>query len=689
MQNSNSNKYELLAQTMLDEIGYVVDPENSELLYVNDTLLNLYGLTREEIIGQKYFNLICGGTKPCDFCKNFDLSKVKENSFSKIYHYNQYNKLHLALKVKYQVIDGKRYLIATGIDISTEYNKRNELELLSNLDRNIIKCANTLLSKSGQSMFDLMQILTDYYNASRAYIYQINSDNISADCIVEYYADPNATHNIDKTIPFGEDLSLTKLLYKNDYVYSDNLSDTLGEDSIEYKILNSKGVSNFLIIPLKKNDKFFGFIGVDGLTANQNEPKLLMSVTAFVVDNIYKNKALEELEKTKLQLDDTYELSQTIAECAKFLLEDEGTENSINALLKTVTEFYGSEVAYIFEIDSNERVLRNNFSYISPGSNFIKIEDIDQNDLLDWVEVVKERNMFHLSDVETLKNAVEYEFLKSLGVNSMLLVPLTRDGKRTGILGCDNLTKNFDRPDLLHTLSGFIMNDVEKKELISELEVLSYTDKLTGLYNRNFYLQIIENKKSNPASEMGVIFADVNGLKKANDNLGHEYGDTLLKWCANYLKKNINTAICRIGGDEFVCFCENIPEIEFELCVSSMRSELKKMSHQCMSIGSPLHAWTLYTLHYYKQEHSAYFMFFIRNVCLVQFFLLFSLFNAFFYILFKKIYHCPLTAPKFSPLSQVKLVLFIQPKITIPNFPQRALQAVRHTSPSFLIPHFG
>lgn len=587
MSDSILNKYQQLANSMLDEIGYIVDPVTSEFLYVNDVLLKLHGLSAQDAIGQKYQHIICGEDFPCDYCKSFDLSNISDNSFSNAYHYNPHKDLHLALKVKFENIAGRKCIVATGVDISSENNKKQELELLSNLDKNIIKCANTLLSKSGQSMNELMQILSDYYGAARAYIYEADYSTMQGNCIVEYYSsNENAKRKVAKVFPIQNQEKWHEFLSTNDYLFSDDIKKTFGTDSGEYQILSDSDVDNFLIIPLKKAGKFFGFMGVDGLTANFSEPKLLMSVAAFVVDNIYKNKALGELEKTRNQLHESFELSQTIAECAKFLLEDDGTDSSITALLKTVSEFYDSEVAYIFELDPNERILRNSYNYIRENSGFVPIEDIDQDTLIDWVELVKERNMFHLEDVESLQNAQEYDFLKSVGVKSMLLVPLVRDGKRTGVLGCDNLSKNFRRADLLHTLSGFIMNDVQKKELINELEELSFTDKLTGLYNRNYYLHLIENKKIIPANEMGIIFADVNGLKKANDNLGHEYGDILLKWCSKYLMKNLNSPVCRIGGDEFVCFCENIPERDFELIVSSMRSELKKMPHQCMSIGS-------------------------------------------------------------------------------------------------------
>lgn len=585
MSDNNSNKYEELAKSVLEEIGYVVDPISAEALYVNDKLLNLHGFTQEEAVGIKYFKLVCEGDEPCDYCKTFDLSKLEEDNYSKIYHYNNVTKQHLALKVKYENINDNKCLIATGIDISDENSKRKELEMLSKVDKLIIKCANTLLKDSSESLNELMGILTGYYKASRAYIYELSYTTMTAHCIVDFYADENAKQTLKRDIPFDKDLKWTKFLFENDYLFTEDIAKTFGTNSKEFVALEALEISNFLLIPLKKNGKFFGFIGVDDLKVNKDDAKLLTSVSAFVVDSIYKNKALRELEKTKTELDVTFEVSQTLAKCAQFLLEDEGSAKSINQLLKTIAEFYGCEVSYIFELDEEDE-LKNNYTQVIDNNKFTPLEEIDKETLRSWVDLVKEKNMFFTKDIELLEKGPDYDFLKEVGVNSILLVPLVRDNKVTGLLGCDNLSKNFEQTNLLHILSGFIMNDVEKKELINELEVLSFTDKLTSLYNRNYYLHLIEQHKAIPPSQMGIIFADVNGLKKANDNLGHEYGDILLKWCAKYLKEHLNSSICRIGGDEFVCFCENIPERDFEFCINSMRSELEKKPHQCMSIGS-------------------------------------------------------------------------------------------------------
>lgn len=91
-----------------------------------------------------------------------------------------------------------------------------------------------------------------------------------------------------------------------------------------------------------------------------------------------------------------------------------------------------------------------------------------------------------------------------------------------------------------------------KYDIISSL---AYSDGLTGLGNRTAYLEQIEAHASGETgiSQLGIVFLDVNNLKKVNDNQGHEKGDELItiasKIIANSFGKHGKSY--RIGGDEF------------------------------------------------------------------------------------------------------------------------------------------
>ena len=57
---------------------------------------------------------------------------------------------------------------------------------------------------------------------------------------------------------------------------------------------------------------------------------------------------------------------------------------------------------------------------------------------------------------------------------------------------------------------------------------LSFFDMLTGLYNRNRYIERLEAYKQVQDQQIGAIYIDLNGLKKVNDEQGHRAGDELI-----------------------------------------------------------------------------------------------------------------------------------------------------------------
>ncbi|HKR39086.1 MAG TPA: GGDEF domain-containing protein [Paraburkholderia sp.] len=83
-------------------------------------------------------------------------------------------------------------------------------------------------------------------------------------------------------------------------------------------------------------------------------------------------------------------------------------------------------------------------------------------------------------------------------------------------------------------------------------------DALTGLPNRRRLLTVIDALDARAASEsqrrVALLFADIDGIKRVNDELGHSAGDALLRRIAESLGEVTRQSdlLARVGGDEFV-----------------------------------------------------------------------------------------------------------------------------------------
>jgi diguanylate cyclase (GGDEF)-like protein len=90
-----------------------------------------------------------------------------------------------------------------------------------------------------------------------------------------------------------------------------------------------------------------------------------------------------------------------------------------------------------------------------------------------------------------------------------------------------------------------------------ELLHAALTDPLTGCHNRRFLEQVMHRELQRHARfnlPLSLLFIDVDRFKAINDSLGHDVGDRVLRYVAQFLKRNVREAdyVFRWGGDEFI-----------------------------------------------------------------------------------------------------------------------------------------
>ncbi len=113
----------------------------------------------------------------------------------------------------------------------------------------------------------------------------------------------------------------------------------------------------------------------------------------------------------------------------------------------------------------------------------------------------------------------------------------------------------------------YILDDItEEYRHAEKIEHMALTDAMTGFENRRAYeAKISELENSGIPDDLIYISFDVNGLKKANDDLGHDAGDELIKsaaWCIRKCYGKYGNTY-RTGGDEFIAII-NMDEEEFK-----------------------------------------------------------------------------------------------------------------------------
>jgi diguanylate cyclase (GGDEF)-like protein len=148
---------------------------------------------------------------------------------------------------------------------------------------------------------------------------------------------------------------------------------------------------------------------------------------------------------------------------------------------------------------------------------------------------------------------------------SFMIVPVVLHKKVVGVINVseketDNFTDAaFTQVDL-KILSRIVHQaaiSIENASYYQELEFLTRTDSLTGLYNHRYFVQAMDREIERARRyerPLSVIMIDVDDFKSFNDTYGHLEGDHLLKRMSKAMRKVARDVdiCCRYAGDEFV-----------------------------------------------------------------------------------------------------------------------------------------
>ncbi len=95
-------------------------------------------------------------------------------------------------------------------------------------------------------------------------------------------------------------------------------------------------------------------------------------------------------------------------------------------------------------------------------------------------------------------------------------------------------------------------------QMLIQISELAHKDSLTGVYNRRYFVELLEEYLQK--GDSGSLFMmDLKNLKQVNDRYGHQVGDEVLeKFGHVLLTQGDKTISCRIGGDEFCLFCKEV-----------------------------------------------------------------------------------------------------------------------------------
>lgn len=297
----------------------------------------------------------------------------------------------------------------------------------------------------------------------------------------------------------------------------------------------------------------------------------------YIASTSEQNWEMYQLLKKKTEIEERLSISMTLNQCVKALSSDVDIDVAINNLLGVINEYFKGDRSYIFEISEDGKTLKNTYEYVNEGvsAQIENLQAVPIDVISVWMECFQKDEVYFMSNLEQENGFESYDMLQEQQVDRLLAVPLKKKKKIIGFLGVDNPRTHYDDATLLSSIQYFIINSLERRERQQQLEDLSYRDMLTGLYNRNKYIMVVESYAGEKLHNVGVAYIDLNGLKKMNDVHGHEAGDALICKAASAITAVFPGCAFRVGGDEFVVAEDEIAEEQFLKKIDQLHEEME------------------------------------------------------------------------------------------------------------------
>ena len=294
------------------------------------------------------------------------------------------------------------------------------------------------------------------------------------------------------------------------------------------------------------------------------------------------------------------EIASSVLDTCIILRGADDFVKAMGTVVRNIREMCMAQHCCVVMVDKLERKVSLLAESLARDSKLLGIEPYLTDDFYDiadsWEETIAGSNCIIAKNEDEMeiireRNPKWYKSLTDAMVESIVLFPLKSGKNLLGYMWALNFEpENAGKIKETLEMTTFILaSEIANHLMVDRLRLLSSRDLLTGVMNRNEMNNLVDRLSKGieeDAVSIGVIFADLNGLKTVNDNEGHPAGDTLLRDAADSLREVFNEEeIFRAGGDEFCVLIKNISDAQLAMRVGELRQAADKYTRVSFAIG--------------------------------------------------------------------------------------------------------
>ncbi|GIW22173.1 MAG: diguanylate cyclase [Candidatus Sericytochromatia bacterium] len=317
--------------------------------------------------------------------------------------------------------------------------------------------------------------------------------------------------------------------------------------------LNEQGIKNFNLINYK-GENIFKFIDKEYIERFKDDINSL-NKKSFI--NPCEYRFIKENDKSFPCILHMNKISKSIIRC---FISDISKLRTTEIALKESEELYSLTLRGINDGFWDWNIEKNKIFFSPRWKEILGYDEDDNLDLNFWFSSI------HKDDIDYFKNTLDY-FINKTDLDKIELEYRIKNKSGNYIWVVCNINSIRDKNNKAKRIAGYHSDITIHKSKEQLLENLLYNvshDSLTGLPNRNFFIEKLEKafllSKNKDEKLFAVLFIDINRFKIINDSLGHSAGDNFLVKVAERLKTlvNENVILSRLGGDDFAILLQNI-----------------------------------------------------------------------------------------------------------------------------------
>jgi len=316
------------------------------------------------------------------------------------------------------------------------------------------------------------------------------------------------------------------------------------------------------------------------IKTNELNEKLIQHMTEFKVEKAQKDAEIQRLKNEKLRrkteetaikakvLAESYKDIKIIGEIGQKITSTLDIKKVLNMVYKNIQKLMDAHVFGICLYDNE--VGRIDFKIlIEQGKRLPLYHVMIDNEKSYAAKCIREKKEICINNLivdnnHQLRIGASEDKFKS---QSVIYYPLIMGDTVVGAITVQSYKENAysERSiEMIKALASYIaiaLNNSQKSEELkiktNELEIISKTDVLTGLYNRRHIMSKIEEESvryERSERDFSIVLLDIDYFKNINDIYGHDCGDVILVKVTKIMKKLIRKqdVLARWGGEEFL-----------------------------------------------------------------------------------------------------------------------------------------